>query len=115
MDSGILNETRVDRCQSCFGIWFRGSDFLSLRKVQGSEKIDVGPAELGREFDQAIYVPCPDCGKPMERSSHPSQPHIRFEACPGGHGVFFDAGEYRDFKEKTIGDLFRRMISPASD
>jgi hypothetical protein len=46
----------------------------------------------------------------MDRVADPSQPHIRLEACGAGHGVFFDAGEYKDFKQKTIGDLLKRLF-----
>jgi uncharacterized protein len=48
----------------------------------------------------------------MDRVSDSSQPHIRYENCTEGHGVFFDAGEYKDYKEKTLGDLFRRIAAP---
>lgn len=108
MEYGILAEMRVDRCLQCLGIWFRNAAHEHLKKVKGSELIDIGPADLGKEFDKAGFAACPDCHEPMERVSDPSQPHIRYESCPAGHGVFFDAGEYRDYKEKTLGDLFKR-------
>lgn len=102
---------RVERCPQCLGFWFNETDHQLLRKVKGSEIIDIGPAELGKEFDTAENVPCPICNGIMDRVSDPSQPHIHLESCPSGHGVFFDAGEYKDFKEKTVGDLFKRLYS----
>ena len=111
MEYGVLEGMRVDRCPQCMGIWFRGNDHKALRKAKGSELIDTGPASLGKEFDAAEYVPCPECGYVMARVSDASQPHIFYETCAAGHGVFFDAGEYKDYKEKTIGDLFKRITA----
>ena len=111
MEFANLNGMRVERCLQCRGIWFNQTDHQLLRKVKGSEAIDIGPVELGKEFDTAENVPCPHCGDIMDRLSDASQPHIHYEACGAGHGVFFDAGEYKDFKEKTLGDLVKRLYS----
>ena len=51
----------------------------------------------------------------MLRMVDPRQPHIWFESCPVCHGRFYDAGEYRDFAEFTLGDLIRRFTAPARD
>ena len=40
-----------------------------------------------------------------------NQPHIKYEACTVCYGVFFDAGEFKDYKEKTILDLFKDLLS----
>lgn len=111
MDSGLLDGLRIDRCTACFGIWFRDEDHKTLRKAKGSEMIDTGPAELGRIYDAAVDVPCPVCSHAMDHRADDGQGHIRYEACPQGHGVFFDAGEYRDYKEKSLGDFFRRRAA----
>lgn len=107
MEYGVLSGMRVERCLQCLGIWFREAEHRQLRKVKGSEKIDIGSAEIGRDFNTAENVPCPVCGEIMDRSADPGQPHIHYEICPAGHGVFFDAGEYRDYKETTLGDFFK--------
>jgi uncharacterized protein len=111
MEFGILSGMRVERCLQCLGIWFREAEHHLLRKVKGAEQIDIGPAELGREFDSAENVPCPECGDIMQRLPDVSQPHIHYENCPAGHGVFFDAGEFKDFQEKTVGDFFKRLVA----
>jgi hypothetical protein len=81
-----------------------------LKTVKGVDRIDIGSPEIGREFDAAENVPCPVCNDVMERVPDPSQPHIHYEACPSGHGVFFDAGEFKDFTQKTVGDIFKRFL-----
>ncbi len=106
-----INGIMVGRCTQCLGIWFHGDGHKKLSRLKGSEIIDIGEAELGREFDPAENVPCPECGEVMDRVADPGQRHIHYEACGAGHGVFFDAGEYRDFRQKTLGDLFKGIFA----
>ena len=110
MEFADIQGIQVHRCLQCRGFWFPDGGHQLLKRMKGSELIDIGPAELGKEFDTAENVPCPACGDVMDRVADASQPHIRYEACRAGHGVFFDAGEYKDFKEKTVGDLFKRLF-----
>ena len=35
-------------------------------------------------------------------------PHVVYECCPEGHGVFLDAGEFTDLMHKTFWDKFKR-------
>ena len=46
----------------------------------------------------------------MDRVADTVQTHIHYENCPDGHGVFFDAGEFKDYKERTLGDIFKRLL-----
>jgi Zn-finger nucleic acid-binding protein len=39
------------------------------------------------------------------------QPHIWYETCHSCFGVFFDAGEFRDFKEETLADYFKDLFA----
>jgi uncharacterized protein len=114
MEFGTFHEIRVERCLQCLGIWFRETEHRLMKKVKGSETIDIGPVELGREFNTAVNVPCPVCGKAMDRVTDAGQRHIQYEQCPEGHGVFFDAGEYKDYKEKTLGDFFKSITAPTA-
>ena len=110
MEFAEIQGIRVSRCLQCRGIWFHGDGHLELRKLKGSGAIDIGDAEVGKAFDDAGIVRCPECGQAMRRVSERSQAHIGFEACGEGHGAFFDAGEYRDFSERSLGDLFRKIF-----
>lgn len=110
MEHAEIQGIRVSRCLQCRGLWFQGDGHLRLRELKGSGAIDIGEAEVGKAFDDAAYVPCPVCGKPMDGAADRTQAHIRFEACGEGHGAFFDAAEYRDFAERTFGDLIRRIF-----
>ncbi len=37
------------------------------------------------------------------------RPHIGYEACTVCYGMFFDAGEFKDYKEETVLDFFRDL------
>ncbi len=41
------------------------------------------------------------------------QPHIAYESCGFCHGVFFDAGEFKDFREETFGEKLRASFGLA--
>ncbi len=110
MESANIEGMVVNRCLQCYGVWFHEREYLQLKKNKVSEQIDIGTAELGREFNSAEEVPCPICNESMEKVSDSFQTHIQFESCPFGHGVFFDAGEYRDLKTLSVGDLFKRIF-----
>jgi hypothetical protein len=40
----------------------------------------------------------------------PAQPDIWFESCPVCHGTFFDAGEFRDWKDRTLGEFLYQQL-----
>ena len=42
-----------------------------------------------------------------------NQPHIKFESCTVCYGVFFDAGEFRDYKELTLTESVKRLFPHA--
>lgn len=110
MEFADIQGVAVARCLQCRGFWFRGDGHLHLRKLKGSGAIDIGDAEVGKAYDAVEAVPCPECGDAMARVVDPAQAHIVFETCGAGHGAFFDAGEYRDFSERSLGDLIRRIF-----
>jgi Zn-finger nucleic acid-binding protein len=98
-----------DRCGGCKGIWFNSTAHKALKKIRGSESIDTGSAMEGHRMDGMAEAACPVCGKIMITMRDRYQPHIRYEACMSGDGVFFDAGEFRDFKSENLGDFFNSL------
>lgn len=101
----------VDRCTHCRGIWFDMLEADHLKELEGSEAIDTGDAKVGKEYDKIDRIHCPQCDEPMLRMVDRKQPHIWFESCPVCYGLFFDAGEFRDFKEETLMDFFRDLLA----
>ena len=101
----------VDRCTGCQGIWFDGMEHRELKKAGGSADLDVGSAKKGRENNALIDVACPKCGSVMDTVPDKYQKHIHYEVCPQGDGVYFDAGEFRDFVKEDIGDFFKGLLA----
>jgi Zn-finger nucleic acid-binding protein len=106
-----FEDVEVDRCVRCGGLWFDVLEQEELRERAGSEAIDTGPTWQAAMHDVQEKVLCPIDGALMVRMVDAVQPHIWVESCPVCHGTFFDAGEFTDFKEHTIGELFRRRRS----
>jgi uncharacterized protein len=102
----------VDRCTKCGGIWFDEYEERGLKKVRGSEQIDTGDPETGMRYNEIARIDCPVCGVQMTAIVDPKQSHIWYESCPVCYGVFFDAGEFTDYKEETILDFFRSLRAP---
>jgi uncharacterized protein len=109
MEDVTFHNITVERCTQCKGIWFSGVEHKELKAVHGSETIDVGTEAQGREYDEMKDVHCPECGTAMDRVADRFQPHIHYEVCRKGHGTYFDAGEFRDFKEETLGDFIKSL------
>lgn len=105
----------VDRCTACKGIFFDGSEAEALRKLRGSEVIDVGDAAVGSAQNGNDRIRCPRDRTQMVRIVDAKQPHIWLETCSVCNGMFFDAGELRDWKHETLSDLVRSFFAKARD
>lgn len=99
----------VDRCTSCKGMWFDVGEAEALKDKWMSDYIDSGDPEVGREHNKIRDIDCPRCGKQMQQMNDPVQSHIQYEAC-GDHGMYFDAGEFTDYKYETLMDIFRDFV-----
>jgi Zn-finger nucleic acid-binding protein len=98
----------VDRCPGCGGLWFDMLEREQLRTQPGAEVIDTGDPQLGTRYDKVGLVRCPVDDQPMVRMVDTAQPTLWFESCPLCYGVFFDAGEFSEFREENISKLFVR-------
>jgi uncharacterized protein len=101
----------VARCNGCRGLWFEMLAHEYLSRIDGSESIDIGSPEIGKRFNDVDRVDCPVCKTQMIRMVDRDQPHIWYESCSSCHGVFFDAGEFRDYKDRTVLDYFRGLFA----
>jgi len=100
----------LDRCTECQGIWFDSGEAEALKDRWMGEALDTGDPEIGKKWNQIEDVACPHCGKQMSKASDPNQQHIWYEVCDE-HGMFFDAGEFTDYKYETLLDKFRGLIT----
>ena len=94
-------QTTIDRCTGCGGLWFDLGEAEQLRGEWMSETLDRGDVSVGRANDKITDCHCPRCGKKMEHIEDSDQPHIGYESC-AEHGMYFDAGEFIDYKYKSL-------------
>ncbi|MEM9254024.1 MAG: zf-TFIIB domain-containing protein [Pseudomonadota bacterium] len=104
----------IDRCTNCGGLWFDHGEAELLKSKWMGDALDIGDAVEGKKWDAVDDIACPHCGRDMEKTSDPNQPHIWYELCPE-HGLFMDAGEFTDYKHDTLTDWFKRLIKGARD
>jgi len=101
----------VDRCTNCKGIWFDMLEAEHLKELKRSETIDTGDSKVGKEYNKIDRIDCPKCAAPMIRMVDAGQPHIWYEGCTICYGLFFDAGEFTDYKEENLMDFIADMLS----
>ena len=107
----VYESIEVDRCIRCDGLWFDMLELEHLKALEGSEEIDIGDPKIGDSLNALDRIDCPMCQTRMVRMVDSRQPHIRYESCPVCYGVFFDAGEYRDYKEESVLNFFRALFA----
>ena len=112
MDKVTFGSVVVDRCTSCKGLWFDAREHERLKDVKGAETIDTGARASTAAADAPkqpgdAKIDCSVCHTRMIRMVDHQQPHIHYESCTVCHGVFFDAGEFRDYKEQTVSEWFK--------
>jgi Zn-finger nucleic acid-binding protein len=100
----------IDQCTNCKGFWFDTGEAEKLKDRWRPDFIDSGDPKVGKEMNKLRDVDCPRCGKRMELVADPKQRHIQFETC-SEHGMFLDAGEFKDYKNETLMDYFRTAVS----
>ena len=92
----------VDRCCQCKGIWFDSSEAENLKKLKGSEKIDIGNLNTENPTETETLdtnIPCPHCNISMIKMFDLDKHPIWYETCPQCQGIWFDAGEFKKFKD----------------
>lgn len=109
MENTRYKELDILRCVGCKGLWFNPNDLAELRKNtwMADYILDEGKPKVGREYNRVRDIACPECKSGMNQDSDAEQPHIIYEVCPQGHGVFLDAGEFTDLVHKTFWDRFK--------
>lgn len=101
----------VDRCEACGGLWFDNLEHEHLKQFKGSERIDTGDPKVGKKYNTVDRIKCPVCHIQMVRMVDAKQRHIHYESCAACSGVYFDAGEFADFKKEDWLDAFRDLLA----
>ena len=109
MEKVPLDGQSVDRCDRCKGLFFSAEAHEHMLNTPGAEAIDTG-AKLDEPRDQVVRIKCPACHAQMIRMVDHHQPHIWYESCPVCFGIYMDAGEFREQKQRPIVNLIRDML-----
>lgn len=105
-----FNGVEIDRCTTCFGLFFDHMEKEGLKNLRGSESIDIGDEFVGAKYNEILDVPCPKCKTKMNHVYETDPFEIKFESCPNCKGAFFDAGEFRDYMDDEIFDSFQDVL-----
>ncbi len=100
----------VDRCTGCYGIWFDFQEQQQLKARPGARQIDSGDPAVGGTMNRIDTIDCPRDGTRLTRMVDRVQPHLWYEACPTCYGVFFDAGEFKDYSRHTLLESIRDLF-----
>ena len=101
----------IDRCTDCKGMWFDMLEAVQLKEIAGSEQIDIGDPKIGEKYNKVGKITCPKCHTLMGEMVDNDQPHIWYESCDVCYGVFFDAGEFKDYKEESFLDFIKDLLA----
>jgi Zn-finger nucleic acid-binding protein len=111
MDEMQIENTQVDRCTSCRGLWFDALEDEDLRGTDAAETLDdpqSGPAPAPKGRRSAID--CPRCKSPMIQMVDRLGKRIQYESCPRCHGKFLDAGEFKAMEPRGVKATMRRLL-----
>lgn len=106
-----LGGVPMDECPACNGLWLDPATFdqlcaqkeqtLATQLTEGAG-IAAAPAAAPHAIETVRYVPCPVCGKLMNRTNFAHSSGVIIDTC-ANHGVWFDADELRRVVEFVRG------------
>jgi len=101
---GTLREIRLgtvdlEECPVCIGMWVGQDVFQRIYSEEERGAVVLGPelsqhALTGGPTESVRYVPCPECGKLMNRINFAKRSGVIIDGC-AQHGTWFDADELR--------------------
>lgn len=93
-----VGQTALVECPSCFATWLDAKTFTDLcssREERGSFAADFGRHTAGAKAappNKVLYLPCPVCGKIMNRQNFGRASGVVIDVCKGD-GVWMQQGE----------------------
>lgn len=91
----------LQECQRCGGLWVDTATFRQIcaRKeeqeaVLGFEGEGAAGSVAAKQAAERVYVPCPECGRLMNRQQFAGCSHVILDLCRE-HGIWFDRHELR--------------------
>ncbi len=109
----------IERCPVCYGLFFDPGELEKIleRGVSNAFVIDYNMldklADEQRDRRETVkYIPCPVCGKLMNRINYGTRSGVVVDSCRD-HGVWLDAGELKRLLEwtKAGGLMFHQKVA----
>jgi Zn-finger nucleic acid-binding protein len=110
MEQVQVDQTQVDRCTGCRGLWF---DALEDQDVRGSDAADSLDAPAAGPTPTAVKpgtIECPRCKVRMFQMVDRMGRRIQYESCPQCYGKFLDAGEFKALEPRGVKETVRRLL-----
>ena len=94
-----LGSVEMEECEVCCGMWLRPQVFQRIYAEEEHGAVVLGPeldehAVQRAPVERVRYVPCPECGKIMNRINFAKRSGVVLDGC-AKHGTWFDADELR--------------------
>ena len=84
----------LDYCPNCAGVWFDSGEIELLLETMELESTGLEALHLAEEAaSKEKKHRCPECDRRMRKVALGHEPVIIIDACPEGHGLWFDSGE----------------------
>ena len=100
-----LDGVEVDHCLTCRGTWLDGGELELLTELAGGRPGPLHAALRAPPTGHRGTRRCPRCRRKLRLSTVGTAPHVEFDRCPAGHGLWLDAGELatiiREYADKT--------------
>ena len=110
-----VGKSHLDECRQCGGLWVDTASFQQICEDREDQEQVLGIAApapeqpLGASASRA-YVPCPVCGKLMNRMNFASCSGVIIDWCKE-HGTWFDKDELRRIVEFIRGGGMKKSRS----
>jgi len=104
MNTVVVGGSKLHECAKCAGIWVEAAVLRQICADRERQSALIGlpttqPAAGENTVEERIrYVPCPMCGKLMNRLNFARCSHVIVDVC-GQHGTWFDQDELRRLVE----------------
>lgn len=84
----------LDYCSNCASVWFDSGEIELLLETMGLDATGLETLHLKEEAkSREDKHKCPVCDRRMKKVALGHEPVIIIDACPEGHGLWFDPGE----------------------
>lgn len=110
MEQVQVEQTQVDRCAGCRGLWFDALEDQDIRGSDAAESLDVDSMPGAEPTGGKGSIECPRCKVRMFHMVDRMGRRIQYESCPQCHGKFLDAGEFKAMEPRSVKDTVRRML-----